>query len=184
MAGMFNVVNNALAAYGAANIAVPIGTYLGNMLFPNSSASSNQDSAVNSIFDQFKEYLSDITRNESSQLDRNMIYNAQQAQAQREFNAAEAQKNREWQERMSNTSYQRAVQDMLKAGLNPILAFQHGGASTPSGSSATSNAASMSTGGGVSMSDLVQLLGVLTGAFKSNNGSLLPTIAKILISLV
>ena len=53
------------------------------------------------------------------------------------FNAAEAQKNRDWQERMSNTSYQRAVEDMKKAGINPILAAQNGGAVTGSGATAS-----------------------------------------------
>jgi len=47
-----------------------------------------------------------------------------------------AKKQMEFQERMSNTSYQRAMRDMRKAGLNPMLAFSQGGASTPGGAGA------------------------------------------------
>lgn len=71
------------------------------------------------------------------------IYNHIENSAAMNFNSTEAMKNREWQEHMSNTAYQRAVADMKEAGLNPILAFQNGGASTPGGSAGTISGASM-----------------------------------------
>lgn len=58
----------------------------------------------------------------------------------RDFNAREAQKNRDWQEHMSNTSYQRMVADMKKAGINPIMAFGSSGADVGQGSTASINA--------------------------------------------
>ena len=61
---------------------------------------------------------------------------------QAEYNAKQAEIDREFQAYMSNTAYQRAVADLLKAGLNPILAAGNMGASTPVGAMATSGLAS------------------------------------------
>jgi hypothetical protein len=48
-----------------------------------------------------------------------------------------AQNQMDFQREMSNTAYQRAVKDMQAAGLNPMLAYSQGGASSPVGASTT-----------------------------------------------
>lgn len=163
---ILNKFDNALQTVGDGIVGA--GTYLYNLFNPSSSANSNTDAAVQSQFNNGQSWVQEMTRSESEQLDRNMAFNAEQARIAREFNAREAQKLRDWQKHMSDTSYQRAMQDMMKAGLNPILAFQQGGASTPTGSSASSNNASMSTGGGMSIGDLISFLSIVAQGFSSS----------------
>lgn len=65
-----------------------------------------------------------------------------------------AKEQRDWEERMSNTSIQRGVADARAAGVNPALMFGGmQGASTPSGSTA-----SVATGNSANLSDLLALL--------------------------
>lgn len=97
------------------------------------------------------------------------------------YNAEQARLQREWQEQMANTVYQRSVADMKKAGINPILAAGMGlGTAGVSGGAAASvnnpmtymantyadsESASQSHGSswGESMSGLAYLADAITG---------------------
>lgn len=77
-----------------------------------------------------------------------MDFSAQQASMNREYQHNEAGRQMEFQTDMANTAYQRAIKDMQAAGLNPMLAYQHGGAATPQGAAGGGSAAQGVTSGG------------------------------------
>lgn len=76
--------------------------------------------------------------------------NQQSAREAMRFEADQARINREWQTEMSNTAYQRQIADLKKAGINPVFALNGGGASSPSGSTASGSAGYASPAQGTS----------------------------------
>lgn len=80
---------------------------------------------------------------------------------QNSFNAAEAQKSRDWQEHMRDTSLSSTINQLKENGLNPFLAYNSASVSTPSASSAHSGSGNSFSSG---KAFITLLLGLLSSA--------------------
>lgn len=68
-------------------------------------------------------------------------FTASENEKNRQHNAEQAQLQRDYEERLANTAYQRAAADMRAAGLNPYFAVSGSAAATPSGAAGFSSSA-------------------------------------------
>lgn len=141
-----NVLKNGIAPSNA-QIGDIVRTAGGNFrIVPSNTpgARFNPASGRWSVKDSTPEYISSaagiVNNNNAAMSDAADVANAISARSSAQsyaFNAAEAQKSRDWQEYLSNTAHQREVYDLIAAGLNPVLSASLGGSSTPSGATAS-----------------------------------------------
>lgn len=94
----------------------------------------------------FGDWMRGLFANQGVTAEKNRTFNAAEAQKQRDWQSWENEAARQYQLYMSNTAYQRSVKDMQAAGLNPILAYTQGGAGNSAYSSGSGAAASSMTG--------------------------------------
>lgn len=112
-------------------LSTALGTPTGNNTDAAANFNASQAQTANNL--QGAQWNLGNIINMGSMLASNAMSAASQSSAMR-YNSKEAKVQRDWQERMSSTSYQRGVKDLEAAGLNPVLAAYNGfGAQTPSG---------------------------------------------------
>lgn len=128
------------------SIQAPKGTKLGDIQAAGAGGGLVGSHAVGELWDKTKNLGGDIVDFASDA--GHKAYNDFTGQTDRDFNEAEAEKLREWQEHMDSTKVQRGAADLAAAGINPLMAGQYSGG-TPGGASASHSGSRSFLAGGL-----------------------------------
>lgn len=140
------------------------------------SASSSADNTQ--YWPTLEETLKGYLTSAGAQNAKDREYNESSAKAQRDWATEENEKARQWQEYMSGTNYQRTVEDLRKAGLNPILAVNGLSANTPGTISTSGSSASHQSSGSDTLSSLLNAFANVA----SSVADFLPNVVKSFVT--
>lgn len=148
---------------GSGSSAYSVGSSAGTY----SDSLSSMADQLTSVMDQVYKITERNTARSEQQAAELRDWQERQNQLAMNFNSAEAAKNRNWQEMMSNTAHQREIRDLQAAGLNPVLSAMGGnGAAVTSGATASGVTSAGAKGEVDTSADaaLVNLMGAMWSA--------------------
>lgn len=160
--GMFSGILGAIGSVIAGPIGGAIGGALGGAVDGDRARSdANKAADKSNAFNAEEAQKQRVWSSNEATLARG--FNAEQAAITRDYQSQNLDKVMAYDTAMSNSAYQRATADMKAAGLNPMLAYSQGGASSPTAQVPSGATASASVPSGAAAHGFDRVTAVQTG---------------------